>query len=151
MGDEQQDAEAAIDTLNQVSLEAGLRREIPVRILFARTKAGVKSRPAKSLHAQLRDRVEVFSTELHTRTAIAWLQEHGGTLLDLNPEEISGVPQAIANVELFVDEVRQILKGLEAQRKAQNARARKKSNPTVQMSVRLPELAYERFRTVARR
>lgn len=110
MGDDQPDAEGAIETLSQVALEArSLRREIPVRILFARTQAAVKSRLAKSLNAQVRDKVGSFSTELHARTAFASLHHFGGTLHDLDVNEVSGVHKAIANAELFMDEVLGVL------------------------------------------
>lgn len=106
MGDDQPDAEGAIETLAQVALEArALRRDIPVRILFARTQAAVKSRLAKSLNAQVRDKVGSFTTELHARTAYASLHHFGGTLHSLDTVEVSGVARAIANAELFVEEV----------------------------------------------
>ncbi len=110
MGDEQQDAEAAIETLAQVQMEARvMRREIPVRVLFARTQVAVKSRLAKSLNVQVRDRVGAFTTELHARTAIASLHNLGGTLYDMNPTEVTGVAKAIGNAELFAEELRQVL------------------------------------------
>jgi chromosome partitioning protein len=110
MGDEQQDAEGAIETLAQVALEArALRREIPVRILFARTKAAVKSRLAKSLNAQVRDKIGAFTTELHDRTAFSSLHGLGGTLDVMDRGEVTGVDKAIANAELFAAEVEEVL------------------------------------------
>lgn len=153
MGDEHQDAEAAIETLGQVNLEAKVvRREIPTRILFARTRVGGKSRLSSSLSAQVRDRVGAFERELHSQRAIASLHNLGGTLYDMRPDEVSGVPRAIAHAELFADEVEQILKSIQdTQRKAQNAQRRRAANPTVQMSVRMPEETYERFRALCQR
>lgn len=110
MGDEQPDAEGAIETLAQVALEArALRREIPVRILFARTQAAVKSRLARSLNHQVREKVGSFATELHSRTAFSTLHSTGGSLYDLDPEEVTGVAKAIANAELFAEELWNIL------------------------------------------
>lgn len=110
MGDEQPDAEGAIETLAQVNLEArALRREIPVRILFARTKAAVKSRLAKSLNAQVRDKIGAFSIELHDRTAYSSLHNFGGTLYDLDETQVTGVQKAIGNAELFAEEVKEVL------------------------------------------
>lgn len=110
MGDEQPDAEGAIETLAQVKLESrALRREIPVRILFARTQAAVKSRLAKSLNTQIRDKVGSFDIELHNRTAYSSLHNYGGTLHDLDREEVSGVEKAMANADLFGEEVRELL------------------------------------------
>jgi len=110
MGDEQPDAEGAIETLAQVNLEArSMRREIPVRILFARTQAAVKSRLAKSLNAQVRAKVGAFDIELHNRTAYSSLHNYGGTLHDLDRVEVSGVEKAMANADLFGEEVRELL------------------------------------------
>jgi chromosome partitioning protein len=110
MGDEQPDAEGAIETLAQVHLQArAVRREIPVRILFARTKAAVKSRLEKSLNAQVRDKIGAFSTELHSRTAYSALHNYGGTLKDLFGSETTGIEKAIGNAELFAQEVETVL------------------------------------------
>lgn len=110
MGDEQQDAEAAIETLAYLGMEArNMRREIPVRILFARTKAAVKSRLQRSLNSQVRDRVGSFTTELHDRTAFSSLHNLGGTLYDMDQKEVSGLAKAMANADLFAEEVRHVL------------------------------------------
>lgn len=110
MGDEQPDAEGAIETLAQLQLEArALRREIPVRILFCRTQAAVKSRLAKSLNAQVREKIGSFTTELNNRTAFSSLHNIGGTLYQMNPVEVTGVNKAIANAELFAEELHQVL------------------------------------------
>ena len=110
MGDEHPDAEGAIETLAQVKLESrAMRREIPVRILFARTQAAVKSRLAKSLNAQVRKKVGAFSIELHNRTAYSSLHNFGGTLHDLDRGEVNGVEKAMANADLFAEEVRELL------------------------------------------
>lgn len=111
MGDEQPDAEGAIETLSQLALEARtLRREIPVRILFVRTQAAVKSRLEKSLNKQVRDKIGSFSTELHRRTAYSSLHSFGGTLPDLPTDEVSGVQKAIMNADLFVEELHATLR-----------------------------------------
>lgn len=110
MGDEQPDAEGAIETLAQLALEARtLRREIPVRILFCRTRTAVKSRLERSLNAQVRDRVGSFVTELNQRTAFSSLHSVGGTLEDLDSAEVSGVDKAIENAQRFADELLGVL------------------------------------------
>lgn len=114
MGDEQPDAEGAIETLAQLALESrNLRREIPVRILFCRTRAAVKSRLEKSLNAQVRDRVGCFDTELVQRTAYSSLHTYGGTLYQLDPLEVNGVAKAIANAELLAEELKKTMKHIE--------------------------------------
>lgn len=110
MGDEQPDAEGAIETLAQLRLEGrSMRREIPARILFSRTQAAVKSKLARSLNSQVRNKVGSFEVELHTRTAFSSLHSLGGTLYTMNPNEVSGVSKAIANAELFAEELIQVL------------------------------------------
>lgn len=115
MGDEQPDAEAAIETLAQLALEArSMRREVPVRILFCRTQVAVKSRQEKSLNAQVRDKVGAFSTELHRRVAFSALHSFGGDLYDMDREQVTGVDKAIANAELFATEIKDVLRAIAA-------------------------------------
>lgn len=114
MGDERPDAEAAIETLADLAEKAkSLQREIPVRILFARTKAAVKSRLARSLNAQVRDKIGAFTTELHERTAFATLHDFGGTLYNMDPTDVTGLAKAIGNTELFVEEVLEAMRWIE--------------------------------------
>ena len=106
MADEQQDAEGAIETIQELALEARtMRREIPVRILFARTKTAVKSRLERSLNAQVRDKIGSFKMELHNRTAFSALHNYGGSLYQMDPQDVTGVAKAIANAELFAEEL----------------------------------------------
>lgn len=106
MGDEQPDAEGAIETLAQLALEArAMRREIPVRILFCRTRTAVKSRLEKSLNAQVRDKIGSFHEELNQRTAFSSLHSLGGTLYELDPVEIGGLRKAQENAQRFCDEL----------------------------------------------
>jgi len=113
MGDEQPDAEGAIETLAELAREArSMRREIPVRILFARTKPAIKSRLEKSLNAQVRDKIGSFTVELHRRMAFSALHNYGGTVYDLNKSEVSGVDKSIQNSEAFAVEVMNLLQTL---------------------------------------
>jgi chromosome partitioning protein len=110
MGDEQPDAEGALETLAALALESrALRRTIPVRILFCRTMAAVKSRLSRSLNSQIRDKIGAFNTELHTRTAFSSLHHFGGSLYGMDPSEVTGLAKAIGNAELFADEVEQVM------------------------------------------
>lgn len=110
MGDEQQDAEGAMETLAQLARESRMiRHEIPVRILFCRTKAAVKSRLAKSLNAQIRDKIGSFHVELNDRTAFSSLHNLGGTLYDMKSEEIGGLEKAIANAEALEQELQHMI------------------------------------------
>lgn len=110
MGDAQPDAEGAIETLAHLAMEAKeYQREIPVRILFAKTQAAVKSRLARSLNAQVRDKIGSFTTELHNRVAYEYLHNLGGTLYDMDEKEVTGLSKAIGNAELLAEELRSVL------------------------------------------
>lgn len=110
MGDEQQDADAAIETLAQVKQEGrALRREIPAAVLFCRTKAAVKSRLAKELNHEMRGAVLAFKTELNDRTAFSSLHSLGGGLEGMNPSDVGGLEKAISNANDFASEVIDIL------------------------------------------
>lgn len=105
-GDEQQDADEAIETLAQIRREARARRqEIPAIVLFARTNAAVKSKLEKHINGELRAAVRAFETELNRRTAFSSLHNMGGGLRQLDPAEVSGIDKAIQNAEAFAAEV----------------------------------------------
>ncbi len=105
-GDEQQDADEAIETLAQIAMEGrARRREIPAAVLFARTNAAVKSKLEKHINGQLRGAVRVFDTELHRRTAFSSLHNAGGGLRQLDAGDVNGIDKAIANAETFATEV----------------------------------------------
>ena len=109
-GEEQQDADAAIDTLAEITMEGrARRREIPAAILLARTAAAVKSKLERHIHAELHRAGRVLQTELHRRTAFSSLHNAGGGLRQLDPVEVSGIDKAIANAQAFAAEVIEIL------------------------------------------
>jgi chromosome partitioning protein len=105
-GDEQQDADEAIETLAQIAMEGrARRRDITTAVLFARTNAAVKSKLEKHINGQLRGATRVFETELHRRTAFSSLHNAGGGLRQLDAGEVNGVDKAIANAQAFAAEV----------------------------------------------
>ena len=105
-GDEQQDADEAVETLAQIAMEGrARRRDIPAAILFARTNAAVKSKLEKHINAQLRGVTQVFDTELNRRTAFSSLHNAGGGLRNLDISEVNGVDKAIVNAQAFAAEV----------------------------------------------
>jgi len=113
MAEEHPDAEGAVETLAQVALESkAMRRKIMTRVLFANTQAAVKSRLAKSLNEQVRQQAKTFTTELNRRTAFSSLHNFGGDLYHLDPNDVSGVMKAIANAELFAEEVIELLEAV---------------------------------------
>lgn len=109
-GEEQQDANKAIDTLAEVQREGRSRsRIIPAAILMCRTNAAVKSRLEKFILTELEKDVPVFSTQLHRRTAYSALHNAGAGLRQLDKSEFNGVDKAIANAQEFASEVIDIL------------------------------------------
>lgn len=111
-GEEQQDADAAIDTLAEIEMEGrARRRKIPAAIVLARTAAAVKSKLEKHIHAELHRAGRVLQTELHRRTAFSSLHNAGGGLRQLDPEEVSGIEKAIMNAQAFAAEIIEILEG----------------------------------------
>lgn len=109
-GDEQQDADEAIETLAQITMEGrARRREIPAVVLFARTNAAVKSKLEKHINRQLRGATRTLKTELNRRTAFSSLHNAGGGLRQLDPAEVNGIDKAIANAQAFAAEVVDVL------------------------------------------
>lgn len=109
-GEEQQDADAAIEALTEVAREGRARRKtIAAAILFCRTNAAVKSRLEKHIRDQLMAAVPVFQTQLHRRTAYSALHNAGGGLRDLDRTDVNGVDAAITNARTFAGEVLDML------------------------------------------
>lgn len=109
-GEEQQDADAAIDTFAEIAMESrARRRNIPAVILFTRTAAAVKSKLEKHIQVELHKAGRVFQTQLHRRTAFSSLHNAGGGLRQLDSTEVSGIDKAIANAEAFAAEVIDLL------------------------------------------
>jgi chromosome partitioning protein len=109
-GEEQQDADAAIDTLAEIAMESRARRkDIPAAIIFARTAAAVKSKLEKHIQAELSRAGRVFQTQLHRRTAFSSLHNAGGGLRQLDPADVNGIDKAIVNASDFAAEVIDLL------------------------------------------
>ncbi len=105
-GDEQQDADEAIETLAQIAMEGRARRRtVPAVLLFARTNAAVKSKLERHINAELRAAAPAFATELHRRTAFSSLHNAGGGLRQLDAAEVGGIDRAIENAQAFIAEV----------------------------------------------
>lgn len=111
-GEEQQDADAAVDTLAEVSREGRSRgKSIPAAVLLCRTNAAVKSRLEKFIQAQLKSAAPVFETQLHRRTSFSALHNAGAGLRQLDRKEFNGIEKAIANAQAFAAEVIDLLEG----------------------------------------
>ena len=109
-GEEQQDADAAIETLAEIEMEGRARRRaISSAILFARTSAAVKSKLEKHIHRELMKVGRVMKTELHRRTAFSSLHNAGGGLRQLDPADVNGIEKALINAQSYTSEVIDIL------------------------------------------
>lgn len=109
-GEEQQDADAAVETLAEIEMEGrSRRRAIPAAILFARTSAAVKSKLEKHIHAELAKAGRVMETELHRRTAFSSLHNAGGGLRQLDQADVNGIHKAIANAQAYASEIIDLL------------------------------------------
>lgn len=109
-GEEQQDADAAIDTLTEIEMEGrARRRSIPAAILFARTSAAVKSKLEKHIHLELSKVSRVMNTELHRRTAFSSLHNAGGGLRQLDPADVNGIEKALLNAQAYASEIIDLL------------------------------------------
>lgn len=109
-GEEQQDADAAIETLAEIGMEGRARRRpIPAAILFARTSAAVKSKLEKHIHDELTKAGRVMQTELHRRTAFSSLHNAGGGLRQLDPTDVNGIEKALLNARAYASEVIDLL------------------------------------------
>ncbi|WP_158980207.1 ParA family protein [Parasedimentitalea maritima] len=109
-GEEQQDADAAVETIAEVAREGrARRRKISAVVLFCRTNAAVKSRLEKHIHRQLVAATTVLKTELHRRTAFSALHNAGAGLRELDRSEFNGVPKALENAQAFTVNVIDIL------------------------------------------
>jgi chromosome partitioning protein len=109
-GEEQQDADAAIDTLAEIEMEGrARRRSIPAAILFARTSAAVKSKLEKHIHGELAKAGRVMETELHRRTAFSSLHNAGGGLRQLDPTDVNGIDRALINAQAYASEIIDLL------------------------------------------
>lgn len=118
-GEEQQDADAAVETLAEIEVEGrARRRSVLAAILFARTSAAVKSKLEKHIHAELAKAGRVMQTELHRRTAFSSLHNAGGGLRQLDPAEVNGIDKALLNAQAYTSEIIDLL---EEVRNAQTA------------------------------
>lgn len=104
LGDEQQDADDAVDTLKVLRDDGRtVGRTVPAKLLFCRTKAAVKSKLEKGINAEMRAHIPAFKTELKNRTAYSSLHNTGGTLQGL--EEAGRLEKAFENADDLLNEI----------------------------------------------
>jgi chromosome partitioning protein len=152
-GEEQQDANAAIETLSEVQLEArSRRRDIPAVVLLTRTSAAVKTRLEKHIGHELRQVCSVLPTELHRRTAFSALHNQGGGLRSLKRETTNGVDKAIGNARAYTNDIITILENSYAKLGGQRRNLPRWNSPAVfhdaQISIKAPSKVIDEFRAI---
>lgn len=108
MKEQQQDAEAALDTIREILNVSKVRRsEIPFSVLFTQSKPVAKSRTARFIGSQFRDnpRIDTFDVELNERDAFSAIYTMGGSVRALDPGQTNGIDRAIENVTRVVAEL----------------------------------------------
>lgn len=113
MKEQQQDAWAAMDVIKQIQLEGRARRKaIPFAMLFTQTRVVAKSRTARHIAAQFRasKNIPCLDTEINDRDAFAAMFSIGGTVYDLKTSDVNNIKAAKQNVNLYAEEVIQLLR-----------------------------------------
>ncbi len=106
--EQQQDAAAAIATVGEIHRDMkATRRTIRYALLFTQSKVVAKSRTARFVAKQFRDKggIDAFDTEIYERDAFAAIFAVGGSVRSLNPKEVNNLDAAIRNVNAFAAEV----------------------------------------------
>ena len=106
------DAEQAARAVQLVRMnEKRFRVAIPMAVLFTRTSAAIRTRDLKRIEASFaKADVPVFNVRLTERAPYRALFAYGGTLSNLDPSQVSGIPQAVENARAFADETLAMLR-----------------------------------------
>jgi len=116
------DATEAVKAIKLVkSQERAFQRKIPFAILFTRTSAAIRPRTLQSIELEFaQNDVPMFGAQIHEREAYRAIFAFGGTLVDLDPSQVSNLPAAKLNARTFAGEVIEMLKSnAAAQKKAE--------------------------------
>lgn len=102
-------AARAIDLVKRQ--EKAFRKTIPHAVVMTRTSTAIRSRAFKAIVDQLREhKVPVLDVELIERAAFDSFIAFGGTLSDLDPNEVSGVDKALTNARAYASAVIALLR-----------------------------------------
>ena len=92
--------------------EKAYNKAIPFAVLFTQTNPAVRPRTLKSLEQDmLAQKIPLFSIALHERDAFRAIFSFGGSLSDLDPKAVGGVPAAVKNARQFTAEIIAMLAG----------------------------------------
>lgn len=91
--------------------EKAFNRAIPFAVLLTRTSAAIRPRTLRHIEEEFtRHDVKLLATQLHERDAYRALFSFGGTVGDLDPDQVSGISSAAANARALSAEVVGILR-----------------------------------------
>nr|MDZ8063106.1 hypothetical protein [Nostoc sp. EkiNYC01] len=110
----QLDAAEAVKMIRAVTdMEKIARRTIPSVVLFTRTSAAVRPRTLKAIESEfIQSGVRVLETQMHERDAFRAIFAFGGSLSNLDPEQVSNIAAAVKNGRAFTAEVIAIISEL---------------------------------------
>ena len=108
----QLDGKQAARAINLIKRqEKAFRKTIPHAVVMTRTSPAIRSRAFKAIVDQLREnRISILDVELTERAAFDSFIAFGGTLSDLDPNEVNGVEKALANAQAYASAVIQMIR-----------------------------------------
>ena len=85
--------------------EKAFRKSIPFAILYTRTSSAIRTRTLSHVQNEFqKNKIPSFRTHLHERDAFRALFSFGGSLETLDPREVGGLENAIANAREYAAE-----------------------------------------------
>jgi chromosome partitioning protein len=100
-----------VQNMEKAARKANPARMIPTAILITQTSTIIRPRTMKAVEAELaKCDAPLLNTRMHERDAFRAIFSFGGPLQDLDPNQVSNIPAAVANVRAFAGEVIGILK-----------------------------------------
>lgn len=113
------DAAEAVKAIKFIRFQEKIyRRTIPFSVLFTQTRPAIRPRTQMNIEAEmLEQKIPMFGTQLHERDPYRAIFSYGGTLGNLDPKLVKGIPAARADVRSLANEVIQKLDELAAKSK----------------------------------
>ena len=85
--------------------EKAFRKSIPFAILYTRTSSAIRTRTLSHVQNEFqKNKIPSFRTHLHERDAFRALFSFGGSLETLDPRQVGGLENAIANAREYAAE-----------------------------------------------
>ncbi|MBS1984057.1 MAG: ParA family protein [Bdellovibrionales bacterium] len=93
--------------------EKAFRKTIPFSILYTRTSSAIRTKTLSHLqHEFEKNKIPAFRTHLHEREAFRALFSFGGSLETLDPHQVGGLENAIANAREYTAELIRLMQPL---------------------------------------